>query len=168
MGYLPPTICYLNNVKPNKNDPSTWQDSYLENAIRIIRKCKPAIPKAYKYIQIGNDKPISFCQKVYQYEKPREHKLIEQYPNSSSQNLNNSNIMDSKTPKCIKCYNVVLKDSDVATKSIALTKYYSEKTYPDNPTALEKELRRYSMFPQIPKEIKTIKDNDILQKILKK
>jgi len=168
MGYLPPTICYLNNVKPNKNDPSTWQDSYLENAIRIIRKCKPAIPKAYKYIQIGNDKPISFCQTLYQYEKPREHKLIKQYPNTGSQNLNNSNIMDTKTPKCIKCYNVVLKDSDVATKSIALTKYYSEKTYPDNPTALEQELRRYSMTPQIPKNMKTIKDNDVLQKMLKK
>jgi hypothetical protein len=164
MGYLPPTICYLNNVKPNKNDPSTWQDSYLENAIRVIRKCKPAIPKAYKYIQIGNDKPISFCQTLYQYEKPRVHKLIEQYPNTSSQNLNNSNIMDTKTPKCIKCYNVVLKDSDVATKSIALTKYYSEKTYPDNPTALEKELHRYSMTPQIPKDMKIINDNDIFTK----
>jgi hypothetical protein len=47
MGYLPPTIKYLNNVQPNKDDPSTWQDSYFENAIRIIRKDKPAIPKAY-------------------------------------------------------------------------------------------------------------------------
>jgi hypothetical protein len=72
--------------------------------------------------------------------------------------------MDTKTPKCIKCYNVVLKDSDVATKSIALTKYYSEKTYPDNPTALEKELHRYSMTPQIPKDMKIINDNDIFTK----
>ena len=146
MGYLPPTIKYLNNVQPNKDEPSTWQDSYFENAIRIIRKCKPAIPKAYKYIQIGNDKPISFCQKVYQYEKPRVHKLIDQYPiGGDAKELYNFNI-DKKTPKCVKCvkcYNVVLKDSDIATKCLFISKYYCEKTYLDNPTALEIELRKY-------------------------
>ena len=162
MGYLPPTIKYLNNVQPNKDEPSTWQDSYFENAIRIIRKDKPAIPKAYKYIQIGNDKPISFCQKVYEYEKQREHKLIDQYPIGDAKypigdgdakypigggdvkELNNSNI-DKKTPKCVKCYNVVLEN--IVTKSLALSKYYTEKTYLDNPTALEIELHKYSMHP---------------------
>jgi hypothetical protein len=168
MGYLPPTIKYLNNVQPNKDEPSTWQDSYFENAIRIIRKCKPAIPKAYKYIQIGNDKPISFCQKVYQYEKPREHIIIDQYPiggsdakypiggsdakypigDGDAKELNNSNI-DKKTPKCVKCYNVVVLE-DVATKSLSLSKYYTEKTYLDNPIALEIELRKYSMHPLKP------------------
>ena len=145
MGYLPPTIKYLNNIQPNKDDPSTWQDSYFENAIRIIRKDKPAIPKAYKYIQIGNDKPISFCQKVYKYEKPREHKLIDQYPIGDKKNLYNSNIMKKKTPKCVKCYNVVLEN--IVTKSLTLSKYYTEKTYLDNPTALEIELHKYSMHP---------------------
>jgi hypothetical protein len=157
MGYLPPTITYLNNVQPNKDDPSTWQDSYFENAIRIIRKDKPAIPKAYKYIQIGNDKPISFCQKVYEYEKPRKHKLINQYPigdakypigGGDAKELNNSNI-DNKTPKCVKCYNVVVLE-EVATKSLTLSKYYTEKTYLDNPTALEIELHKYSMYPLKP------------------
>jgi hypothetical protein len=188
MGYLPPTIKYLNNVQPNKDDPSTWQDSYFENAIRIIRKDKPAIPKAYKYIQIGNDKPISFCQKVYEYEKPREHKLIDQYPigdakypigkndqypigkndqypigdakypigkndqypigDGDAKELNNSNI-DKKTPKCVKCYNVVVLE-DITTKSLSLSKYYTEKTYLDNPTALEIELHKYSMYPLKP------------------
>jgi hypothetical protein len=155
MGYLPPTIKYLNNVQPNKDDPSTWQDSYFENAIRIIRKDKPAIPKAYKYIQIGNDKPISFCQKVYEYEKPREHIIIDQYPIGSeskypisdSNELNNFNSSNRKTIKCVKCYNVVLKDSDVTTKSLSLSKYYTEKTYMDNLTALEIELHKYSMHP---------------------
>jgi hypothetical protein len=145
MGYLPPTIKYLNNVQPNKDDPSTWQDSYFENAIRIIRKDKPAIPKAYKYIQIGNDKPISFCQKVYQYEKPREYKIIDQYPLGDAKELYNSNIMKNKKPKCVKCYNVVLEN--IVTKSLALSKYYTEKTYLDNPTALEIELHKYSMHP---------------------
>jgi hypothetical protein len=201
IGYLPPTICYLNNIKPNKNDPSTWQDSYFENAIRIIRKCKPAIPKAYKYIQIGDDKPISFLQKIYQYEKPRQHNIIDQYPIGGAQypiggaqypiggaqypiggaqypiggaqypiggaqdnikELNNSNSINSKTPKCIKCYNVVLKDSNVATKSLILSKYFTEKTYMDNLTALNKELNRYSFMPQIKN------NDDILAKILKK
>jgi hypothetical protein len=148
IGYLPPTIKYLNNVQPNKNDPSTWQDSYFENAIRIIRKDKPAIPKAYKYIQIGNDKPISFCQKVYQYEKPREYKIIDQYPLGDAKELNNSNIMKKKTPKCVKCYNVVLEN--IVTKSLALSKYYTEKTYLDNPTALEIELHKYSIHPLKP------------------
>jgi hypothetical protein len=152
MGYLPPTIEYLNNVQPNKNEPSTWQDSYFENAIRIIRKCKPAIPKAYKYIQIGNDKPISFLQKIYQYEKPRKHNIIDQYFISGSQDnkkeLNNSNNMDGKIPKCIKCYNVVLKESDISIKSLVLSKYFTEKTYMDNLTALDKELNRYSFMPQ--------------------
>jgi hypothetical protein len=180
-GYLPPTIKYLNNVKPNKDNPSTWQDSYFENAIRIILKYKPAIPKAYKYIQIGNSKPISFLQKVYQYEKPRKHKIIDQYPIGSeakypigseakypigseakypigseakypiseSNELNNSNIMEKKTPKCVKCYNVVVLE-EVATKSLSLSKYYTEKTYLDNPTALEIELRKYSMYPLKP------------------
>ena len=163
MGYLPPTIKYLNNVQPNKDEPSTWQDSYFENAIRIIRKCKPAIPKAYKYIQIGNDIPISFCQKVYQYEKPREHNIIDQYPvgkndqhtigrdakypiGGEAKELNNPNIMEKKTSKCVKCYNVVVLE-DITTKSLTLSKYYTEKTYLDNPTALEIELRKYSMHP---------------------
>jgi hypothetical protein len=156
MGYLPRTIKYLNNIKPNKDDPSTWQDSYFENAIRIIIKYKPAIPKAYKYIQIGNSKSISFWQKVYEYEKPRKHKIIDQYPigkndqypigdakypigGGDAKELNNSNI-DKKTPKCVKCYNVVVLE-EVATKSLSLSKYYTEKTYLDNPTALEIELR---------------------------
>jgi hypothetical protein len=154
MGYLPPTIKYLNNIQPNKDEPSTWQDSYFENAIRIIRKCKPAIPKAYKYIQIGNDKPISFFQKVYQYEKPREHKIIDQYTvgGGDAKELYNSN-MNKKTTKCVKCYNVVLKDSDVATKSLTLSKYYAEKTYLDNPTALDNELRKYSIITRIPEFI---------------
>jgi hypothetical protein len=167
-GYLPPTISYLNNVKPNKDDPSTWQDSYFDNAIRIILKYKPAIPKAYKYIQIGNSKPISFWQKVYQYEKPREHKIIDQYPIGGAQypiggteELYNSNNINSKTQKCIKCYNVVLKDSNVATKSLVLSKYFTEKTYMDNLTALEKELNRYSFMPQI-------NNDNILAKIIKK
>jgi hypothetical protein len=152
MGFLPPTIEYLNNIPPNMNDSSTWQDSYFENAIRIIRKCKPAIPKAYKYIQIGNDKPISFLQKIYQYEKPRKHNIIDQYFISGSQDnkkeLNNSNNMDGKIPKCIKCYNVVLKESDISIKSLVLSKYFTEKTYMDNLTALDKELNRYSFMPQ--------------------
>jgi len=205
IGYLPPTIEYLNNIQPNKNEPSTWQDSYFENAIRIILKYKPEIPKAYKYIQIGNDKAISFFQKVYQYEKQREHNIIDQYPigkndqypigkndqypigkndqypiggvqypigkndqypiggvqypiggvqypiggvqypigkndQDNKKELNNSNI----TPKCIKCYNVVLKESDITTKSLTFSKYFSERTYLDNLTALDKELHRYS------------------------
>jgi hypothetical protein len=142
----------LNNVQPNKNEPSTWQDSYFENAIRIIRKCKPAIPKAYKYIQIGNDKPISFLQKIYQYEKPRKHNIIDQYfiggDQDNIKDLNNSNNMYGKTPKCIKCYNVVLKESDISIKSLVLSKYFTEKIYMDNLTALDKELNRYSFMPQ--------------------
>ena len=152
MGYLPPTIKYLNNVQPNKNEPSTWQDSYFENAIRIIRKCKPAIPKAYKYIQIGNDKPISFLQKIYQYEKPRKYNIIDQYfiggDQDNIKDLNNSNNMYGKMPKCIKCYNVVLKESDISIKSLVLSKYFTEKIYMDNLTALDKELNRYSFMPQ--------------------
>ncbi len=148
MGFLPPTICYLNNVQPNKDDPSTWQDSYFENAIRIIRKCKPTIPKAYKYIQIGNDKPISFWQKLYQYEKSRKYKIIDQYPiGGDAKELYNSNNIEKKIPKCVKCYNVVLQDSDIATKCLFLSKYYIEKTYLDNSTALEIKLCKYSIHP---------------------
>ena len=104
---------------------------------------------------IGNDIPISFCQKVYQYEKPREHNIIDQYPvgrdakypiGGEAKELNNPNIMEKKTSKCVKCYNVVVLE-DITTKSLTLSKYYTEKTYLDNPTALEIELRKYSMHP---------------------
>jgi hypothetical protein len=209
MGYLPPTICYLNNVQPNKDDPSTWQDSYFENAIRIIRKFKPAIPKAYKYIQIGNDKPISFWQKVYQYEKPREHKIIDQYPiggakypiggakypiggakypiggakypiggakypigKNDQTEIEDIAINSNVTPptKCIKCYNVVIKDSDTSTKSLTLSKYFSPKIYMDNLTALDIELRKFSFIhpkENLLKQTKDIDNDSILSKILK-
>ena len=89
---------------------------------------------------------------------------------NNKKELNNSNNMDRKIPKCVKCYNVVLQDSDIATKSLILSKYFSQKTYMDNHTALEKELHRYSFMPPIPDFIKKTKkiDDDILAKILKK
>ena len=163
MGYLPPTIKYLNNVQPDKNDPTTWQDSYFENAIRIIRKCKPAIPKAYKYVQIGNDKPVTFCQKVYQYETPRKYVLVDQYPqkknaqNQSDQanTVDKSSNQETNTPKCVKCSNVVVNTSGISQKNILTTqKYFSEKTYMDNLTALDKEFWKDSSILPRPKHLK--------------
>jgi hypothetical protein len=77
--------------------------------------------------------------------------------------------MEKKTLKCVKCYNVVALE-EVATKSLTLSKYYTEKTYLDNPTALEIELHKYSMILPIPNLINKTKtlDNDLLAKILKK
>jgi hypothetical protein len=162
MGYLPPTIKYLNNVQPDKNDPTTWQDSYFENAIRIIRKCKPAIPKAYKYVQIGNDKPVTFWQKVYQYETPRKYVLVDQYPQKNSKNssdpantVDKSSNQETNTPKCVKCSNVVVNTGGISQKNILTTqKYFSEKTYMDNLTALDKEFWKDSSITRRPKHLK--------------
>ena len=185
MGYLPPTIKYLNNVQPDKNNPSTWQDSYFENAIRIILKYKPEIPKAYKYIQIGNDKPFTFCQTLYQYEKPRKYVLINQYPMEKIIKLNDPNTDSSIKPNCVKCSNVVVNESYITNNSISLNKkYFSERTYLDNLTRLDIELRKESGIlhrPKLPNNLKNkplsiidlIKnmkkpDNHILSSILKK
>lgn len=194
MGYLPSTIKYLNKVQPDKNDPTTWQDSYFENAIRIILKYKPAIPKAYKYIQIGNDKPVTFCQKVYQYEKQRKHKLINQYPNYPQGNknkINDSNSDSNVTPKCVKCSNVVVNQTEIKSKNVdILSKLFAKRIYLDNKTQLDIELRKEStmMMPKVKlnnlKDINTMEnkyfsiinaiqnikksDNDELSHILKK
>jgi len=188
MGYLPSTIKYLNNVQPDKNDPTTWQDSYFENAIRIILKYKPAIPKAYKYIQIGNDKPFTFCQKVYQNEIEKKHKLIDQYPIEQTKNaqypieqtknaqypieqtknaqypiektknsqypnypqgnknkINDANSDSNVTPKCVKCSNVVVNQTEIKSKNVdILSKLFAKRIYLDNKTQLDIELRKES------------------------
>jgi hypothetical protein len=177
MGYLPSTIKYLNNVQPVKNDPTTWQDSYFENAIRVILKYKPQIPKAYKYVQIGNDRPFTFCQKVYQKEIQKKHKLIDQYPIGQTKNdqypidgdAKDNNSYTNKTPKCVKCYNVVIKESEITTKSLSLnTNYFSKRTYLNNPESLEIELRKESSIFHKKLFKKTKKIDDVLAKILKK
>jgi hypothetical protein len=192
MGYLPPTIKYLNNVQPDKNDLTTWQDSYFENAIRIILKYKPEIPKAYKYVQIGNDKPFIFCQKVYQNEKQKKHKFIDQYPIEQTKNdqypigkndqypigkndqypnypqriNNNSNL----TPKYVKCSNVVVNQTEIKSKNVSmLSKLFAKRTYLDNMTQLKIELRKESRIV-IPNKIFSKKDfyNKKLLEILNK
>lgn len=51
IGLLKPTIAYLDGVEPQHNDRSTWQDTYLENALRIILNLQPCVPPAFKYLQ---------------------------------------------------------------------------------------------------------------------
>jgi hypothetical protein len=183
MGYLPSTIKYLNNVQPDKNDPTTWQDSYFENAIRIILKYKPQIPKAYKYVQIGNDKPFTFCQKVYQNEIQKKHKLIDQYPIEQTKNakypieqtkndqgsknkMNDTNSDSNVTPKCVKCSNVVVNQTEIKSKNVeVLSKLFAKRIYLDNMTQLDIELRKESSMI-IPKKNFSKKDVDSNKKLL--
>jgi hypothetical protein len=183
MGYLPLTIKYLNNVQPDKNDPATWQDSYFENAIRIILKYKPQIPKAYKYVQIGNDKPFTFCQKVYQNEIQKKHKLIDQYPIEQTKNakypieqtkndqgnknkMNDANSDSNVTPKCVKCSNVVVNQTEIKSKNVeVLSKLFAKRTYLDNMTQLDIELRKESSMV-MPKKNFSKKDVDSNKKLL--
>ena len=189
MGYLPPTIKYLNNVQPDKNDPTTWQDSYFENAIRIILKYKPEIPKAYKYVQIGNEKPFIFCQKVYQKEIQKKHKLIDQYPigkndqypigkndqypnypQLNKNKMNDTNSESNVTPKCVKCSNVVVNQTEIKIKNVdMLSKLFAKRTYLDNMTQLDIELRKESsMFMPRKNFSKKYFDNKKLLEILNK
>ena len=169
MGYLPPTIKYLNNTCPNKNDSSTWQDSYFENAIRIILKCKPAIPKAYKYIQIGKEKAVSFQQKEYQCEKSRKLIFINQYPEYPQKGTTDMN--DSNSVKCnidekfVKCFNVVVNPSEV--KDVGVRKPISVRSFEDNLTRLDRELRKESkvIIPKLKDKIenKSRNINDLIE-----
>ncbi len=153
------------------------QDSYFENAIRIILKYKPEIPKAYKYVQIGNNKPFTFCQKVYQKEIQKKHKLIDQYSIEQMKNDqgNKNKMNDTKsdpnvTPKCVKCSNVVVNQTEIKSKNVdMLSKHFVERTYLDNMSQLEIELRKESsMFMQRKNFSKKDFDNKKFLEILNK
>lgn len=58
IGLLRPTIDYLANIKPNHSDRTTWRDTYMENALRIILGKPACVPPAAKYLQVKKSKNI--------------------------------------------------------------------------------------------------------------
>ena len=89
--------------------------------------------------------------------------LVDQYPqkknaqNQSDQanTVDKSSNQETNTPKCVKCSNVVVNTSGIYHKNILTTKkYFSEKTYMYNLTALDKEFWKDSSILPRPKHLK--------------
>ena len=91
-------------------------------------------------------------QKVYQYETPRKYVLVDQYNIEQTKNdrenknkMNDANSASNVTPKCVKCSNVVVNQTEIKSKNIeVLSKHFAKRTYLDNMTQLEIELRKES------------------------
>ena len=84
--------------------------------------------------------------------------------------MNDANNNSNVTPKCVKCSNVVVNHTEIKSKNVVmLSKHFVERTYLDNMTQLEIELRKESsMFMPRKNFSKKDFDNKKLLEILNK
>ena len=84
--------------------------------------------------------------------------------------MNDTNSESNVTPKCVKCSNVVVNQTEIKIKNVdMLSKLFAKRTYLDNMTQLDIELRKESsMFMPRKNFSKKYFDNKKLLEILNK